>query len=145
MRSATDQVHTIHVLVPVMRAQVQHLIDVMPAPLRGTLGPDLSRWPYELRGSAAALIGPVLLIAVDRFRQVGFIPTDGHLAASLVDEMHIAVSPRLLGAGLFFFAGLILAQMGFRPIIVDRGKIAADGPRDRILGALNRPKKAATA
>jgi VanZ family protein len=35
-------------------------------------------------GSLAALVGPVLLIAVDRFRQVGFLPTDGHLAASLI-------------------------------------------------------------
>lgn len=43
-----------------------------------------SRRASSLRGAAAALIGPVLLIAADRFRQVVFIPTDGHLAASLV-------------------------------------------------------------
>lgn len=43
-----------------------------------------SRQAPSLRRAAAALSGPVLLIVVDRFRQVGFIPTDGHLAASLI-------------------------------------------------------------
>ena len=42
--------------------------------------------------------------------------------------------PVVIGAGpCGLFAGLILAQMGFRPIILDRGKVAAAGPRDDVL------------
>jgi len=37
-----------------------------------------------------------------------------YLAAGLVDEMHIAVSPVLLGAGEHLFAGLDLAKLGFQ-------------------------------
>ena len=37
-----------------------------------------------------------------------------YLAAGLVDEMHIVVSPVLLGAGENLFAGLDLARLGFR-------------------------------
>lgn len=58
-------------------------LSAVPLGILGALSTPSRRAP-SLRGAAAALIGPVLLIAVDRFRQVGFIPTDGHLAASLV-------------------------------------------------------------
>ena len=37
-----------------------------------------------------------------------------YLAAGLVDEMHIVISPVLLGAGENLFAGLDLAKLGFR-------------------------------
>ena len=37
-----------------------------------------------------------------------------YLEAALVDEMHVAVSPVLLGAGENLFAGLNLARLGFR-------------------------------
>ena len=37
-----------------------------------------------------------------------------YLAAGLLDEMHIVVSPVLLGAGENLFAGLDLARLGFR-------------------------------
>jgi dihydrofolate reductase len=36
------------------------------------------------------------------------------LRAGLVDEMHLAISPVLLGSGESLFAGLDLAQLGFR-------------------------------
>jgi dihydrofolate reductase len=39
-----------------------------------------------------------------------------YLAAGLVDEMHIAVSPRLLGAGESLFAGLDLPRLGYRSV-----------------------------
>ena len=38
-----------------------------------------------------------------------------YLAAGLVDEMHIAVSPVLLGRGEPLFAGLDLPQLGYEP------------------------------
>jgi len=37
-----------------------------------------------------------------------------YLQAGLVDEMHLAISPILLGSGENLFAGLDLARMGFR-------------------------------
>jgi dihydrofolate reductase len=37
-----------------------------------------------------------------------------YLAAGLIDEMHLAVSPVLLGRGENLFAGLDLAGLGFR-------------------------------
>ena len=37
-----------------------------------------------------------------------------YLQAGLVDEMHLAISPVLLGSGESLFAGLDLASMGFR-------------------------------
>jgi dihydrofolate reductase len=39
-----------------------------------------------------------------------------YLEAQLVDEMHIAVSPRLLGAGEPLFAGLDLPRLGYRTL-----------------------------
>ena len=37
-----------------------------------------------------------------------------YLQAKLVDEMHFAVSPRLLGSGEHLFAGLDLPALGYR-------------------------------
>lgn len=37
-----------------------------------------------------------------------------YLAASLIDEMHLAVSPRLLGSGEHLFGGLDLVALGYR-------------------------------
>jgi hypothetical protein len=43
---------------------------------------------------------------------------------SLVDEMHIAVSPRLLGTGEPLFAGLDLPRLGYRSIRCTPGEKA---------------------
>ena len=37
-----------------------------------------------------------------------------YLQARLVDEMHIAISPVLLGSGEHLFAGLNLLELGYR-------------------------------
>lgn len=47
-----------------------------------------------------------------------------YLEARLVDEMHIAVSPRLLGAGESLFAGLDLPGLGYRSINCTPGERA---------------------
>lgn len=47
-----------------------------------------------------------------------------YLEAGLVDEMHIAVSPRLLGAGEPLFAGLDLPRLGYRSIRCTPGEKA---------------------
>lgn len=44
-----------------------------------------------------------------------------YLEAGLVDEMHIAVSPRLLGAGESLFAGLDLRRLGYDRIACTPG------------------------
>jgi dihydrofolate reductase len=38
-----------------------------------------------------------------------------YLSAGLIDEMHIAISPILLGSGEHLFAGLDLLQLGYQP------------------------------
>lgn len=47
-----------------------------------------------------------------------------YLEACLVDEMHIAVSPRLLGAGESLFAGLDLPRLGYRIVRCTPGEKA---------------------
>jgi dihydrofolate reductase len=37
-----------------------------------------------------------------------------YLRARLIDEMHLAISPVLLGAGEHLLSGLDLAQLGYR-------------------------------
>jgi dihydrofolate reductase len=37
-----------------------------------------------------------------------------YLSAGLIDEMHIAISPVLLGAGEHLFAGIDLPSLGYR-------------------------------
>ncbi len=48
-----------------------------------------------------------------------------YLEAGLVDEMQIAVSPRLLGSGEPLFAGLDLARLGYRGVRCVPGEKAA--------------------
>ena len=47
-----------------------------------------------------------------------------YLVEGLVDEMHIAVSPRLLGSGEPLFAGLDLLKLGYRTISCSPGEKA---------------------
>jgi dihydrofolate reductase len=44
-----------------------------------------------------------------------------YLEAGLVDEMHIAVSPRLLGSGEPLFAGLNLPHLGYSSVTCTPG------------------------
>lgn len=48
-----------------------------------------------------------------------------YLEAGLVDQMHIAVSPRLLGAGEPLFAGLDLPRLGYGSVSSTSGEKAA--------------------
>ena len=47
-----------------------------------------------------------------------------YLEAGLVDEMHIAVSPRLLGGGEPLFAGLDLPRLGYGSVRCTSGEKA---------------------
>jgi riboflavin biosynthesis pyrimidine reductase len=42
------------------------------------------------------------------------ISIDGYLQAGLIDEMHLAISPVLLGAGEHLLSGLDLCALGYR-------------------------------
>ena len=47
-----------------------------------------------------------------------------YLAAGDIDEMHLAISPVLLGEGENLFSGINLAQLGFKPLRVVPGENA---------------------
>jgi dihydrofolate reductase len=47
-----------------------------------------------------------------------------YLEAGLVDQMHIAVAPRLLGAGEPLFSGLDLPGLGYRDVTCTPGRKA---------------------
>ncbi|MGA8501484.1 MAG: dihydrofolate reductase family protein [Candidatus Sulfotelmatobacter sp.] len=47
-----------------------------------------------------------------------------YLAAGLIDEMHLAVAPVLLGEGEHLFSGINLAQLGYAPFRTVRGENA---------------------
>jgi dihydrofolate reductase len=47
-----------------------------------------------------------------------------YLAANQIDEMHLALSPVLLGEGENLFSGLNLAQLGYAPLKTVRGENA---------------------
>lgn len=49
----------------------------------------------------------------------------GYLTAGQIDEMHLAISPVLLGEGEHLFAGINLAQLGFRALRSVNGENAA--------------------
>lgn len=48
-----------------------------------------------------------------------------YLEAGLVDEMHVAVSPRLLGGGEPLFTGIDMPQLGYRSVRCTPGEKAA--------------------
>ena len=47
-----------------------------------------------------------------------------YLSAGQIDEMHLAVSPVLLGEGEHLFAGINLCQLGFGPVRTVAGENA---------------------
>ena len=47
-----------------------------------------------------------------------------YLAAGQIDEMHLALSPVVLGEGENLFAGLHLPKLGFKPVQTTPGEAA---------------------
>ena len=70
----------------------------------------------EQARAAAGARGVRLMGGVATIRQ--------YLEAGLVDEMHLAVSPRLLGAGESLFAGLDLPRLGYTRVTCTPGEKA---------------------
>jgi len=74
--------------------------------------------------------GPVLNRA-KRDRTVGPTPDTGYRFVAKMPADYAGPRPIVVGAGpCGLFAGLILAQMGFRPIILERGKVVRQRTQD---------------
>ena len=66
-----------------------------------------------------------------RDRNVGPTPDTGYRFVAKAPADYDGPRPVVIGAGpCGLFAGLILAQMGFRPIILDRGKVVRERTKD---------------
>ncbi|WP_294315773.1 NAD(P)/FAD-dependent oxidoreductase [uncultured Sphingomonas sp.] len=66
-----------------------------------------------------------------RDRNVGPTPDTGYRFVAKAPADYTGPRPVVIGTGpCGLFAGLILAQMGFRPIIVDRGKVVRERTKD---------------
>ena len=73
---------------------------------------------------------PVLTRA-RRDRHVGPTPDTGYRFVAKAPADYAGPRPVVVGAGpCGLFAGLILAQMGFRPIILERGKVVRERTQD---------------
>jgi dihydrofolate reductase len=93
------------------------------------------RAPLEMEGGTVFhFVTDGIVAALERARSVagdkdirllgGAATIRQYLMAGLVDEMHIAVSPRLLGSGESLFAGLDLPRLGYRTISSTPGEKA---------------------
>ena len=72
-----------------------------------------------------------VLARTKRDRNVGATPDTGYRFVTKMPADYAGPRPIVVGAGpCGLFAGLILAQMGFRPIILDRGKVVRERTQD---------------
>ncbi|MGP7796062.1 NAD(P)/FAD-dependent oxidoreductase [Sphingomonas sp. CLY1604] len=72
-----------------------------------------------------------VLARCKRDRHVGPTPDTGYRFVAMAPADYAGPRPIVVGAGpCGLFAGLILAQMGFRPIILDRGKVVRERTQD---------------
>jgi uncharacterized FAD-dependent dehydrogenase len=72
-----------------------------------------------------------VLARTRRDRGVGTTPDTGYRFVAKMPADYAGPRPIVVGAGpCGLFAGLILAQMGFRPIILDRGKVVRERTQD---------------
>lgn len=113
-------------------------LDIAPGELRG--------WSIYRRGNDARRRSAILLVytldidladeagVLERFagdKDVRPTPDMAYRFVTQAPEGWRGTRPVVIGAGpCGLFAGLILAQMGFRPIILDRGKIVRERTRD---------------
>ncbi|QNA83391.1 NAD(P)/FAD-dependent oxidoreductase [Sphingomonas sp. So64.6b] len=74
---------------------------------------------------------PGVLARFKKDRQVQRTPDTRYHFLAKAPETDTTLRPVVIGAGpCGLFAGLILAQMGFRPIILDRGKVVRERTKD---------------
>ncbi len=74
---------------------------------------------------------PAVLTRTRRDRTVGTTPDTGYRHVARAPTDYAGPRPVVVGTGpCGLFAGLMLAQMGFRPIILDRGKVVRERTQD---------------
>ena len=71
-------------------------------------GPEADRWHAALRSARAAAGNKDIRLGG------GMATIREYLKEGLVDEMHLAISPALLGAGEHLLSGLDLPKLGYR-------------------------------
>lgn len=128
---------------------LDHDVEAMPEAICARLGidsADLRRHEVVRRGNDARRRTAILLVytvdveLADEDAVLARFPNDHELRRTPDTEYRFvtrapenwsALRPVVVGAGpCGLFAGLILAQMGFRPIILDRGKIVRERTKD---------------
>jgi uncharacterized protein len=128
---------------------LDHEADAMPAAICARLGiepEDLRSFTIYRRGNDARRRTAILLVytvdveladeaaVLERFtgdKDVRPTPDMEYRFVARAPEGWSGLRPVVVGAGpCGLFAGLILAQMGFRPIILDRGKIVRERTKD---------------
>ncbi|ETI58978.1 hypothetical protein C100_22215 [Sphingobium sp. C100] len=132
-----------------LKLPLDHPAEAMPAAICQRLGLE----PHELRGHSLvrrgndarrkAAIQLVYTLDVDVVDEVAVLdrfaadhevrptPDTAYRFVAHAPDAWRGKRPVVIGAGpCGLFAGLILAQMGFRPIILDRGKVVRERTRD---------------
>ncbi|MET0138276.1 MAG: FAD-dependent protein, partial [Sphingobium sp.] len=128
---------------------LDHADEAMPLAICARLGiahDDLLDWTMVRRGNDARRRSAILLVyTVDvtlrdeaevlarhtRDHDVRPRPDTSYHPVGHAPEGWSGLRPVVIGAGpCGLFAGLILAQMGFRPIILDRGKVVRERTKD---------------
>jgi len=101
----------------------------------------IARRAHDARNKMAILLVYSLDVAVKneatvlakfrKDRNVGTTPDTRYKFTAQAPAVQSEIRPVVIGAGpCGLFAGLILAQMGFRPIILDRGKVVRERTKD---------------
>jgi len=126
-----------------LRLPLDHPAEALPAAIRARLGIGDAAplaWSVARRGYDARRKDDIQLVyTIDvttpddmtaRGPHVGPIPDTVYRPVTRAPA-RVAVRPVVIGTGpCGLFAGLILAEMGFRPIILERGRIVRERTRD---------------
>ncbi|SNS42310.1 hypothetical protein SAMN06295912_10667 [Sphingomonas laterariae] len=132
-----------------LKLPLDHPAEALPAAIAARLGLDpaeILSWTVARRGndarrkSAIQLVYSIDVAVADEAALLARFATDSHVNRAPETEYRFVAQapadyagprPVVIGAGpCGLLAGLILAQMGFRPIIVDRGKVVRERTKD---------------
>ena len=131
-----------------LKLPLDHPPEALPAAIAARLGVaagDLKGWSVWKRAHDARKKSAILKVYIvdvevaDETAVLGRLAGDPHVRPTPDTEYRlVATAPRgqrlrpvVIGAGpCGLFAGLILAEMGFRPIILDRGKVVRERTKD---------------
>ena len=126
-----------------LRLPLEHSDDALPAAIRARLSLEEAApltWSVARRAVDARRRSGIQLVytidvtepqtAVAYGRDIGPIPDPGYRAVARA-PVRLATRPVVIGTGpCGLFAGLVLAEMGFRPIILERGRIVRERTND---------------